>query len=355
MNANVVFFAGGKGTRLWPISRNDKPKPFVSFFGMKPLIEQLIEMCLPLVEDNFQSLWISTRADLYQKLPQNSLIKKLNPILEPIAKDTAAALGLSAITLISQGHAENPTAFIGADYIIKPPHEFRKTLRNALTLAQEDLIITVGIPPTRPATEFGYIKRGEIINANLNAYHVEKFVEKPDQETATQYLNSGQYFWNSGMFIAKPRIIWDELQHLAPEIARPLNTIMESDFEQDVMASEFEKIPAISFDYAVMEKTTKTAMIQATFDWEDMGNWQSMKRILETDEKGNIIHAPIFHADNVQNCIIHSAIPTVCSKIENLTVIIGEDVALITGENDPQKFKKLVEKVLSTEEFKQFQ
>ncbi len=355
MKANIVFFAGGKGTRLWPISRDNKPKPFVSFFGMKPLIEQLIEMALPLVDDNLQAIWLSTRADLYQKIPDNSLARKLNPILEPIARDTAAALGLSAIKLISLEQAEIPTAFIGADYVINPPHEFRRTLRNALILAQKDLIVTIGVPPTRPATEFGYIKRGNLINPNLNAYFVEEFVEKPDHKTAVKYLNSGRYFWNSGMFIAKPQVIWEELNEWAQkDIAKHLEKIRQSNFDQKVLREEFEKISAISFDYAVMEKTTKAAMVQATFNWEDMGNWQSIKRILEADEKGNVIHAPASYIENVQDCIIHSILPIVCTEVEGLTVIITEDVVLITSEKDPQKFKILVKKVLSRNEFKKF-
>ncbi len=354
MKASIVFFAGGKGTRLWPLSRDDNPKPFVSFFGMKPLIEQLIEMCLPLVEDNLQAIWISTRADLHATLPEHSLAKKLNPILEPMPKDTAPAIGLSAIKLISVDLGNVPTAFIGADYIINPPHEFRKTLKNALTIAKNDFIVTIGIPPTRAATEFGYIKKGESINPNLNAYQVERFVEKPNSELALQYLESGQYFWNSGMFIAKPQIIWEEIQKHSSDIAEHLNNIKEANFDPTTMKVEFEKLPSISFDYAVMEKTTRAAMVQASFNWEDMGNWQSMKRILGTDERGNVIHAPLSYIKNVQNCIIHSTLPVVCSEITDLTIIVTEDVILVTGEKDPQQFKTLVKHVLQTEDFRSF-
>ncbi len=354
MKANIVFFAGGKGTRLWPISRENRPKPFVSFFGMKPLLEQLIEICSPIVDGKISSMWLSTREDLYQNLPENNLIRKLNPILEPESRDTAPALGLSSIYLIHYGLGDFPTAFIGADYVISPPQELQATLKNALTIAKQDYIITIGIPPTRPATEFGYIKKGTVIDKSLNAFKVERFVEKPDQNTAIIYLSEGNYFWNSGMFIAKPRVIWEEIQQHAPHIATRLKRIQQSNFSQDVLINEFKDMPAISFDYAVMEKTTKAAMVQATFNWEDMGNWQSIKKILSPDEQGNIAHAPLLHLEEARDMVIHSPIPIVCSKVEGLTIIITDDIVLITGEKDPQSFKNLVKRVLSKKEFKKF-
>ena len=341
---HAVVMAGGAGTRFWPLSRMAIPKQLLSFGGERSLIQQAIDRLDSLVPvDNIsvitnQSL-VSAIEDQLPALSSKSIIG------EPAKRDTAPCIGLAA-GLIA---AEDPDAtmiVMPSDHIIQPVEAFHEAVTKAHKLVEQDpsRLITFGITPDRPAESYGYIQRGESVNSDV--FRVEQFKEKPVIDTAKQYLDEGGYYWNSGIFVWKARAILEALEQYQPDMILRINRIVqrrvEADFH-DVIKREFTAIEGISIDYAVMEHHANVLVIEAPFEWDDIGSWQALSRLFPTDANNNTVvgkHAGI----QTTNSIIQSSKDHLVATIgvSDLIIVHTEDATLVANKQEEESVRKLV-------------
>lgn len=341
---HAVVMAGGAGTRFWPLSRMAIPKQLLSFGGDRSLIQQAIDRLDSLVPvDNIsiitnQSL-VSAIEDQLPALSRNSIIG------EPAKRDTAPCIGLAA-GLIA---AEDPDAtmiVMPSDHIIQPVEAFHEAVTKAHKLVEQDpsRLITFGITPDRPAESYGYIQRGESVNSDV--FRVEQFKEKPVVDTAKRYLDEGGYYWNSGIFVWKARAILEALEQYQPDMILRINRIVqrrgEADFH-DVIEREFTAIECISIDYAVMEHHANVLVIEAPFEWDDIGSWQALSRLFPTDANNNTVvgkHVGI----QTTNSIIQSSKDHLVATIgvSDLIIVHTEDATLVANKQEEESVRKLV-------------
>ena len=341
---HAVVMAGGAGTRFWPLSRMAIPKQLLSFGGDRSLIQQAIDRLDSLVPvDNIsvitnQSL-VSAIEDQLPALSSKSIIG------EPAKRDTAPCIGLAA-GLIA---AEDPDAtmiVMPSDHIIQPVEAFHEAVTKAHNLVEQDpsRLITFGITPDRPAESYGYIQRGKSINSDV--FRVEQFKEKPVINTAKQYLDEGGYYWNSGIFVWKARAILEALEQYQPDMILRINRIVqrrgEADFH-DVIEREFTAIEGISIDYAVMEHHANVLVIEAPFQWDDIGSWQALSRLFPTDANNNTVvgkHVGI----QTTNSIIQSSKDHLIATIgvSDLIIVHTEDATLVANKQEEESVRKLV-------------
>ena len=341
---HAVVMAGGAGTRFWPLSRMAIPKQLLSFGGDRSLIQQAIDRLDSLVPvDNIsvitnQSL-VSAIEDQLPALSSKSIIG------EPAKRDTAPCIGLAA-GLIA---AEDPDAtmiVMPSDHIIQPVEAFHEAVTKAHNLVEQDpsRLITFGITPNRPAETYGYIQRGESVNSDV--FRVEQFKEKPVINTAKQYLDEGGYYWNSGIFVWKSRAILEALEQYQPDMILRINRIVqrrgEADFH-DVIEQEFTAIEGISIDYAVMEHHANVLVIEAPFEWDDIGSWQALSRLFPTDANNNTVvgkHVGI----QTTNSIIQSSKDHLVATIgvSDLIIVHTEDATLVANKQEEESVRKLV-------------
>ena len=286
MSVFTVIMAGGIGSRFYPMSTNQKPKQFLSLFSQKSMIRETFERILPLVDQD--KILISTNSD-FEVLAKESLpeISDQNLLLEPVGRNTAPALGLASLVALRR----DPEAIIvslHSDHYIKRESRFLTVLKNAVELAREGRIVTLGITPTYPEVGYGYILSGKIHeNCDFEAFEVQQFVEKPDLGTAKSYLDNGNYSWNAGMFVFQAQQLIDEMLIYCPELHHGL---MELDSK--IGTPEFDKVysqlHSIAIDVAVMEKSPNISMIPCDVGWSDVGSFYSLYKVHEGDENKNV-------------------------------------------------------------------
>ncbi len=338
-NLNIVIMAGGHGERLWPLSRKSRPKQILPLLrDDKSLVEQTLELAEQVT--SLKNVWIAVRADLYEILKNILPIPASQFIVEPLRRDTAAAVGLASAYI----HNKNPNsviAFIGTDYLIDPPEAFHKTLLKAIQLAESGGIVVLGIPPSFPNTTLGYIEKGERLEL-AGTYNVKRFVEKPDYNLAKKYVESGNFYWNSGMFIAKSATFLTEIKQHHTPLYHALETMRNANFDQQIVTREFQKLEAISFDYAVMEKSFNIKMVEATFKWTDIGNWAILYDILEKNENSNVVKGTHAFLYETQNSLVWAEKPIVTFGISDLVVISLDDVVLVMKKDNAPRLKEVI-------------
>lgn len=341
-----VIMAGGKGERFWPVSTEKEPKPFLKIFGTKTLIQQTVERIIPLIpRENLLVVLGKKHLDL--ALEQLEEIPKENFLLEPMGKDTAACIGLASLYL----ERYNPEAImvvLPADHYIPDVFMFREVLSVAIeACARSDNLITLGIKPTRPEPGYGYILKGSLFDTikGKDIYYTRGFFEKPDKDTALKYLENGNYYWNSGIFLWKNKVIQALLAKFMPELWQGLEIIRErlgNLDAQSIIHREYEKFQKISIDYGIMEKAKDVLMIPTDFSWDDVGNWVALERIFPKDGQGNVIlgnHAGI----DTEGCIIYSSEDLVATLgISNLIIVYHQGKCLICHRDKVQDIKKLL-------------
>ena len=318
----IVILAGGGGSRLFPLSRSCYPKQFLHIAGEKSLLVQTIERFLGLAEAK-DIIIVTNKEYIYHVQAELKEVgaEEAHIITEPVGRNTAPAISLAMAYIKIQGAAEGETVFISpADHLIKPVAEFRKTVAGAEVLAKDGKIVTFGIMPDRPETGYGYIKTADKINSN--AYAVEAFKEKPDKQTAAEYVKAGCYYWNSGMFMFSLQTMEAELKAHVPEIY----TVYSDGYK--AMLTDFEKLPDISIDYAVAEKSAQMALIPLVgIYWNDIGSWDA---IAETFSDTMILG---------QERLIAGL------DLQNLMVVDTPDVLLVAQKGKSQDVKQLVNKL----------
>jgi mannose-1-phosphate guanylyltransferase / mannose-6-phosphate isomerase len=348
-----VILAGGSGTRFWPISREQSPKQLQEIVGPGTMVQNTVQRLLPLIP--IDKIYLGTNHtqafETLRQLDSHSFISD-HLIAEPCSRNTALAIGLMA-QLISN---KDPDAIIGifpADHVVTNSEAFIKALQKAESLARKDYLVTLGIPPTRPETGFGYLKQGNEIKEFEGTYQVEQFVEKPDNLTATQYLQQGNYFWNCGIFVWKASTILEELRKYAENIysqLEPITSCLQTSKgkpgyqELNKKGCElFSSLPNLSIDYAVMENSSQVAFIPANIGWNDVGTWNALDDVYEKTPDGNIIRGNVV-AHDCNNSIIHGQDRLIgVLGLKDTIVVDSPDALLVCSKERSQEVKTLVE------------
>lgn len=343
----ALILVGGSGTRLWPLSRNCFPKQFLALGEGKSLLQRTVDRCLHFILP--KDLVFLTNQE-YQFHIKNQL-KDMDPdlcqhiILEPVGRNTAPAIALGAKYVQDHiGAGEDEVLFIGpSDHIIAPESAFAETVRRAEKLAKEGYIVTFGVIPNKPETGYGYIKKGKPLagqgETGTNACKVERFVEKPDLKKAQEYVASGEYLFNSGMFVFSAKTLMEELQQHAPAI--PM--LMAGTYADTLKT--FDQMPGISIDYAVMEKSKRVVVLPLDVTWSDVGSWDSVYEDMAKDPQGNVKVGEIIDL-NTKNCLIMGQDRLIATiGVEDLMIIETPDALLISKRQESQQVKDIVQKL----------
>jgi mannose-1-phosphate guanylyltransferase len=348
---HALIMAGGGGTRFWPRSRRTRPKQFLTLAGERTLLQLAAERVESQVAP--EQTWIFTSADhrdeVVRQLPN---VPPEQVIGEPTPRDTAPCVALAA-ALVAKHDPEAVLLVMPADHMIEPAQEFRRIVHAAAGLALEhpDALITFGIRPTWPSTGYGYIHRGEPLpgRQGLSAYRVQAFREKPDETTAQQYLDSGEYYWNAGVFIGKASAFLDQFAAHEPEMRAGVGRIADAwdTPRRDIaLVEEFPTLRKISFDFAVMEKCPHVLVLAAAYQWDDVGSWLAVERLHPHDADGNTVlarHVGI----KTGNCVIVGDPETVIATlgVKNLVIVQDDDCILVADKSREGEVKLLVEEL----------
>lgn len=330
---HVIILAGGSGTRLWPLSREDFPKQFLNFGDNESLLQKAVSRFLrsEWVEEVVVSTNIHYQSIVAQQLEKMGAERKVHILVEPERKNTAPAIAF-AVRFLQQSlkASEEAAIFVStSDHLTEPEEVFMRYIGSIGDAMKTHRIVTFGIKPTKPETGYGYIKIGEKLD--LYTYRVERFVEKPDRLRAESYVASGDYYWNTGMFAFTISTFWRELKEHAPDI---------------FFNEEYHRFPEISIDYALMEKTGHLSICPLPVTWSDVGSWDSVYDVLEKDRNQNVRIGNIVDVDT-KNCLIignKRLITTI--GLENLLIVETDDALFISKKGESQRVKGLVQELV---------
>ena len=351
-----LILAGGSGSRLWPMSREMYPKQLLKIGGKSTLFQETFKRLVNNIDDKriFSITNVKHSSNVRMQLEelQNKFCRKSSykVITEPVGKNTAPAIALAVQYIKNNaGKGKDPIILVvPSDHSISNELEFSVAVDKGLKLAKEGYIVTFGITPKRADTGFGYIKTGK--NSKIqgfvkSALKVSEFKEKPDSKTAEEYVKSGKYFWNSGIFMFKASTFINELKKYSPEILKILKGAKITDTEPSIEYEIFKTMPDISVDYAVMEKSKKIALLPLDCGWNDLGSWEAIYDISEKDKNGNYILGNVIDCGS-KNSMIYSTSKLVTTiGLENTVVIETEDALLVCDKNKTQDVKKIYEKL----------
>ncbi len=351
-----VIMAGGSGTRLWPLSRSDQPKQMLKVVRGKSLLQLSYQRLRGLLQP--EQIFVCTSAAqgkaVLENLPE---LPPANLLGEPQARDTANAIGFSAAVLAKRD-PEAVCAVVTADHVIEPVAEFQNALRKGFDVVAQypQALVTFGIVPTYGHTGLGYIHRGEALPIH-GAYKVQAFKEKPDKATADRYVESGRFYWNSGMFVWRCDTVLNELATHLPESHSGLMKISPAGGtpnQQSVLESAYPKLPKISIDYAVMEPASQekgkahVAVVEMPVQWLDIGSWPALAETMTTDEKNNAVSASCYvYIDSEDNVIVSQDPDHLIGTIglSDMIVVHTRDATLVCPKNESQRVKDLLAKV----------
>jgi len=356
----IIIMAGGRGERFWPVSREKMPKQLLTLLGKRSFLQEAVDRVLPLVP--LKNIFvITTGAQLPEVRKQLPKIPKANLIAEPIGRDTCAAVTLGA-ALVGARSTTGVMAVLPADHIIPGAKKFQQVLNDAFDLASRgQAIVTIGIKPAEPATGYGYIRVGEAlpppqgVKAYNTVFHrAEQFVEKPHFDRALEYVSSGQYRWNAGMFVWSFVTITEGLQKHQPEMyaacQRWFKLANKPDKLAKVLAKEYPDIKRISIDYALMEHAQNVVVADGAFEWDDLGSWTALARHLKADPEGNCVVADFIHVDAARNIIYDARTkdrrtPIAVAGLRDSILVQTDDAVLLAHKSQAQKVKELVRKL----------
>jgi mannose-1-phosphate guanylyltransferase/mannose-6-phosphate isomerase len=344
-----VILSGGAGTRLWPLSRELYPKQLLALTGERTMLQQTalrlegLQATAPVVVCNEAHRFL-----VAEQLRQIN-IEPRALVLEPFGRNTAPAIALAALAAVKAGGADaDPVLLVlPADHVIRDVPTFQKAVKIALPAAEQGKLVTFGVVPNAPETGYGYIQRVEVSTGPAEGVHrIARFVEKPDADRAAQFVRSGEYYWNSGMFMFRARRYLQELEKLAPEIAKVCASAFGSaksdlDFTR-IEPKAFEHCPSDSIDYAVMEKTADAVVVPLDAGWSDVGSWAALHAACESDNKGNVARGDVISEDS-GGCYLYSESRLVAVVgLQDHVVIETKDAVLVAPKERVQDVKKLV-------------
>ncbi len=348
----AVIMAGGKGERFWPLSTSKHPKQLLALVGDKPLIAQAVDRLNGLIPP--ENVFVVTNADLIEATQKAApMLPAENIVGEPIGRDTAAAVACGG-ALVAAKDPDGVFAVLTADQVMGDLDIFAATLKGGMDLAEEnEILVTIGIQPTFPSTGFGYIESGaDFGEADGVAFKkAVRFVEKPDEATAQSYLDTGKFFWNSGMFIWSVPTLGKAFAVHCPEMKELLDTLTAYAARGEIfqgLEKTYPTLGKISIDYALMEKADNIVMACGTFTWDDVGSWPAIESHFPKDEAGNTLIGTCEQIDSKNNIIYSKDRLTAVIGAENLVVVQAEGVTLVCPKEKAQDIKKMVSKLLET-------
>jgi mannose-1-phosphate guanylyltransferase len=356
----VIIMAGGRGERFWPVSREKTPKQLIKLLGDRSFLQQAVDHVAPLVPA--KNIFVITNeaqaAEVRKQVPK---LPKDNVVAEPMGRDTCAAVTLGA-ALVGARSTTGVMAVLPADHVIPEQKKFQQVLNDAFDLASRgQAIVTIGIKPTEPATGYGYIRVGEAlppppgVKTYKTVFHrAEQFVEKPHFDRALEYVNSGQYRWNAGMFIWSFVTITEGLQKHQPEMyaacQRWFKVAGKPAKLGKVLAKDYPDIKRLSIDYALMEHAQNVIVADGAFAWDDFGSWTALARHLKADPEGNCAVADFIHVDGARNVIFDARTkdrrtPIAVVGLRDSILVQTDDAVLLAHKSQAQKVKELVKKL----------
>jgi mannose-1-phosphate guanylyltransferase/mannose-1-phosphate guanylyltransferase/mannose-6-phosphate isomerase len=346
-----VLLSGGSGTRLWPLSRETYPKQLLPLLGDKTLLQQT---ALRVADRSaFERIVMVGNAEhrfIIGEQLRGVGIADATTILEPVGRNTAPAVAVAA--LVANEISPNAVLLVmPVDHFVRDVDAFRRAVLTGMTAAAQGKLVLFGMRPSEPATGYGYVRVGTELPTAPGVSEVYRFVEKPPLDVAKQYCESGDYLWNSGIFLLPARILLSELERLAPDILNAACSALSSstrdlDFLR-LAEKPFAACQSDSLDYAIMEKTDKAAVVPAEFGWSDVGSWSALWDVGEKDDSGNVAIGDVIVEDS-RGCYLHGEGPLVAALgVDDLVVTAMPDVVLVSAKNRTQDVKKLVERLKS--------
>lgn len=362
----VIIMAGGRGERFWPVSREKTPKQLIALLGPNSFLQMAVERVLPVVPLK-NVIVITNLAQQKAVMEQLPILPAENIVAEPVGRDTCAAVTLGA-AVVGQRSLTGVMAVLPADHVIPDEKKFRKVLEDSFDIAATgQVIVTIGIKPTEPHSGYGYIKFGEelpppkALKLKTKFHKVEKFVEKPTFEKAYEYVNSGQYRWNAGMFVWSFVTVTEALTKHQPEMAEACHRWFEAVGKsklKNVLAREYPEIKKISIDYALMEKAQNVIMADGSFQWDDLGSWPALARHLKADSAGNTAVADLIHIDAARNIVYDARTvmqaPICLLGLRDCIIVLTDDATLVAHKTQAQRMKELVKKMAESKEHKKY-
>ncbi len=341
----AVILAGGAGTRLWPRSRKDSPKQLLDLVSGRTMLQASYDRILPLVPP--QKVLVVTGGS-YLSLVREQLpdLPERNVIAEPAGRGSAPAIGLAAIHL-ARSHPKEVMICLPADHVITQEEKFRLVLQAASKVAEGGYLVTLGIQPRGPETGYGYIQTDEYLESisGHEVYKVKRFTEKPARGTAEAFLRSGDYFWNSGIFVWRVDTILGEIERLMPKLYAQLLEIKEAlggAEESQVLESVWESVEPETIDYGIMEKAVKVAVLPTSFGWSDVGSWASLIELLPADGEGNVVLGDHVGLDTKGTLVVSPERLVATIGVEDLVIVDTEDAILVCSRNRTEDVKALV-------------
>ncbi|MBA3832746.1 MAG: mannose-1-phosphate guanylyltransferase [Chthoniobacterales bacterium] len=343
----ALILAGGSGERFWPLSRRARPKQLLQLVSNKTLLEETIDRLEGLVP--YERILILTNVD--QEVAARELLPDFpveNIVAEPTKRDTAAAVALATGWVAKRDH-QATMLVLPADHVIKDRKAFQETLRAAVRAAEETgAIVTIGVKPTWACPGFGYIEQGEPVPLESSTpanpiFRVVRFREKPDADLADRFVRDGKFRWNAGMFVSSVPTVLSEFNRHAPELGHFISQLRAPNNWEATLRERFSKLPRISFDYAIMEKADRVLVVEASFDWDDVGGWRAVASYLEDDGKGNVANRDLTTLNASNNIVFNeSSTKIALLGVHNLIVVQTEDALLICHRHDAERIKDLV-------------
>ena len=362
----VIIMAGGRGERFWPVSREKSPKQLITLLGKRSFLQQCYDRVAAVVP-NKNIIIVTNTVQAPQVAKQLPKLPKENIVAEPCGRDTCAAVTLGA-AIVGQRSTNGVMAVLPADHVIPDEKKFQQVLRDSLDLASRgQVIVTIGIKPTEPATGYGYIQKGKPLPApsGVKKYKTkfqkaERFVEKPKLATAEKYLQSGDYAWNAGMFIWSFVTITEALQKHQPDMEAACHRWFEAAASpiklKRVLNKEYPEIRKVSIDYALMEKVQNVVVADGAFAWDDLGAWTALARHLKADRFGNCAVAELVQVDAARNIVFDARTknrtPIALVGVKDTIVVQTDDALMVAHKSEAQKIKELVKHLGSTKQFK---
>ncbi len=342
-NVKAVVVAGGSGSRLWPLSRQQLPKQFLNLNGEGSMLSATIARLSPLISQD--DVWVVT-GEKHATGEAFFELDGLNKILEPCGRNTAPAIAIAAALLQDLGDGDPVLVVLPADHIVTRRDAFQQCLRTAVQAAESGRIVTFGIVPTQPETGFGYIQ-AEAGEGDLHS--VMRFVEKPDLERAEQMLADGNYYWNSGMFVWKCSVILGEIREYLPDVWSVLDGMRArwnaGEPWQEVIRAAFVQMPDISIDYGVMEKSQIVSLVSADIGWSDVGSWDAVHEIAQHDENGNDISGNVLAIDCKGSLLRSEKSLVAAVGLEDIIAVETPDAILLCKRGESQRVREIVDRL----------
>ncbi|WP_294398395.1 mannose-1-phosphate guanylyltransferase [uncultured Clostridium sp.] len=341
----ALIMAGGKGTRFWPLSTEEKPKQFLNLIGEETMIQMTVNRIKPIIP--IERIFVCT-GEMYVDLVKEQLpeLPKRNIIVEPEGRNTAPCIALSAM-VIDRYYKNSNMVVLPSDHLINDEEEFRNTLLAADSFIEEkdEAIVTLGMNPSRPEVGYGYIKYSdEVLKSNdFRVIKVDSFIEKPNLDTAKKYLREGNYLWNGGMFIWSINNVINQIKMYSPNTYNALINVMEvsEDKLQETINNNYEGAEATSIDYAVLEKSKDVYVIPSNFGWDDVGSWESLDRYREKDELGNVLVGQSKAVKANNNLVISANNSVVVEGLSDIYIIENDGKVLVGHKSNVANVKKL--------------